>query len=204
MAALVANPPVISLVSPSVGTPQQNNANRSFPATGIRIKGRNFSIGNTFVFFNGVSAKIDLNTGTEIFTSVPAGAESGFIYVRTGQGQCIPNTKLGLNCSGEIFFVDCYSPLNNEYGRELEVRPGQPLDIEFEGVQTRAIRALALATGSRVSITCGSVTTVRFFSTSCESNDLVLIRNPVLEMGTAKFMQFYLTAGDSTCSISVL
>lgn len=203
---LTQAPPFISEINPRLGTPTQNHSERPYPATTVIIKGRNFSTPGTRVLFNTIEATPFYNTGNEIQVNVPDGAKSGSIFIIKPEGQCLPGEKTGFNCSGANFFVDCYSPYKEEYGKEIAIDWGESKNIEFSGIETKAFRVeyggLDLPP-SNLTIVCPGSTTVRYFTDSCSPSDLVLVRDPIIPVQNVKIMQFFVTAAESTCSIAV-
>lgn len=197
-------PPVLSSVEPKIGTPSQANIDRIFSATQVVIQGEKFGLSDAKVYFNSIEASVIYNTGTEIRTSVPDGAISGFIYVARPGGVCTQGTKLGINCSGSEFFIDCYSPYNKEYGAELSIEQGSTLDIEFKGVETKAVRVEMPAQAGNVTVGCANPITVKYFSPSCKYTSLTSVTNPVIPVVNSKILQLIVTASDETCTISTL
>lgn len=203
---LTQAPPYISEIIPRLGTPTQNHSERPFPATTVIIKGRNFSTPGTRVLFNEIESTPFLNTGNEIQVNVPDGTKSGNIFIIKPGGQCLPGEKSGFNCAGSNFFVDCYSPYKEEYGKEIAIDWGESKDIEFSGIETKAFRVEyggLVMPPSNLTVICPGSATVRYFSDSCSIGDLVLVRDPVIPVQNVKIMQFFVTAAESTCSIAV-
>lgn len=199
---LATNPSVISSVEPRVGTPAQANIDRNYPATNVIIKGENFGLTDTKVFFNTVEAPILYNFGTEISTSIPTGARSGYVYVVKTGGSCTQGTKLGVNCTGSEFFIDCYSPYNNEFGAETSIDQGSSKNFEFSGEETKAIRVDFPAQAGNVTVDCPAAVTVKYFSPSCDYTSLALVTDPSIPVSNSKVMQMLVTASDVTCTIS--
>lgn len=199
--------PVISDLSPRIGTPRQDHPDRPYPPSLITIRGRNFFLPDIRVRFNSVTAGIIYNTGTEMQVEVPTGATSGFVYVTRDNSECSPLGGEGFLCSGTEFFVDCYAPYNQEYGKEIPLAFGTNSSQAFVGVQSRAYRAesgdLPIQTGT-IRIECPSPVTVREFSASCAVTDHLLVRNPTLTFQNTKIKQFIVTAENSACSVSFL
>lgn len=200
LAALLTSPPVVSSVTPQIGTPVQNNLNALYSATEVVIKGENFGI-DPVVRFNDIIATISLNIGTELYTKVPDGAYSGFITVSKSGGSCLPNSKEGVNCAGMEYFIDCYAVTNKQYGAEIELKQGQSLSIEFDGNETKAFRTDTLLSSRNLTIGCQSVVTVRVFDRSCRATDYVLQNDPVIPFPVGVATQFYITAESATCSL---
>nr|WP_233440845.1 hypothetical protein [Leptospira biflexa] len=199
LAALLTSPPVISSVTPQIGTPTQNNSNAFYTATEVIIKGENFGL-EPVVRFNDTVATLSLNLGTELYTKVPDGTYSGYITVSKSGGSCLPNSKSGVNCSGMEFFVDCYSVTNKQYGPEIELKQGQGISVEYDGNETKAFRTDTLLSERNLTISCESVVTVRVFSRSCQATDYVLQNNPIIPFPSGVATQFYITAESATCS----
>jgi hypothetical protein len=202
LAALIANPPVISSVTPQIGTPRQNNDNGIYPPTEVVIKGSNFGI-DTVVRFNEIQSTISANLGTELYTSVPDGAYSGFITVSKSGGSCPAGTSSGFNCAGTDFFIDCYQAAGNQYGTENEIKQGESKSIEFSGTETKAFRTDVIFGNANLTITCESIVTVRLFNRSCLATDFILQRDPTVPLPSGYTSQFYLTAGSATCTVKI-
>ncbi len=202
LVSLLVSPPVISSVSPQIGTPRQNNTNAVFPPTEIVIKGSNFGI-DTVVRFNEIVARISANLGTELYTSVPDGAYSGFITVSKSGGSCIAGSASGLNCAGSDFFIDCYAATGSQYGSEIEIKQGQSKSIVFSGVETKAFRTDILLGNGKLVIGCSSVVTVRVFDRSCLATDYILQKDPTIPFPSNVSTQFYVTAGSATCGLNL-
>lgn len=200
LAALLTSPPVVSSVTPQIGTPAQNNANATYSATEVVIKGENFGL-EPIVRFNDIVASVTLNTGTELYTKVPDGAFSGFITVSKSGGSCLPNSKTGVNCAGMEYFIDCYTVTNKQYGAEIELKQGQSLSVEFDGNETKAFHTDTLLAARSLTIGCESVVTVRVFSRSCQATDYVLQNDPIIPFPAGVATQFYITAESATCSL---
>jgi len=199
---LSTNPAVISSVEPRVGTPTQTNIDRNYIATNVIIKGENFGLTNTKIFFNTVEAPIIYNLGTEISTTVPTGARSGYLYVVKTGGVCTQGTNLGVNCTGSDFFVDCYSPYNKEFGAEISIDQGASKNFEFSGLETKAIRVDFPAQKGNVTVDCPGSVTVKYFSPSCDYTSLNLVTDPTIPVTNSKIMQLQVTASDVTCKVS--
>ncbi len=180
LAALLTSPPVITSVTPQIGTPEQRNANAFYSATEVVIKGENFGI-DPVIRFNETVATITLNLGTELYTRVPNGTYSGFITVSKSGGSCLPNTKSGVNCAGTEFFVDCYSVTNKQYGPEIEIKQGQGISVEYKGNETKAFRTDTLLSARNLTIGCESVVTVRVFNRSCQATDYEFQNNHIIQ-----------------------
>ncbi|MCW7488167.1 LIC10067 family putative lipoprotein [Leptospira meyeri] len=202
LASLLTSPPVVSSVTPQIGTPAQNNLNATYAATEVVIKGENFGI-DPVIRFNDVVATISLNTGTELYTRVPDGAFSGFITVSKSGGSCLPNSKTGVNCAGMEYFIDCYTVANKQYGSEIELKQGHSLSIEFDGQETKAFHTDTLLSSRNLTIGCESTVTVRVFDRSCRATDYVLQNDPVIPFPAGVATQFYLTAQSATCSLAL-
>jgi len=202
LSGLVASPPVLASASPQIGSPAQNNLNSAYPATIVTIIGSNFGT-DTVVRFNSLPAPILANTGTEITTTVPDGTVTGVLSVSKSGGSCTPGQKTGVNCAGLDFFVDCYSVTNKQYGDELEIPSGNSKRITFLGVQTKAFRSSVLKAPGNITIGCDSVVTVRVFSKSCVATDQILVKDPTIPIPADTATQFYVTAGNSTCTIGI-
>ncbi|MCW7491328.1 hypothetical protein ND861_01535 [Leptospira sp. 2 VSF19] len=200
LVALLSSPPVVSSVTPQIGSPAQNNLNAIFPATEVVIKGENFGI-DPVVRFNDVVAGISANLGTELHTRVPDGAYSGFITVSKSGGSCLPNSKEGSNCAGTEYFIDCYAITNKQYGSEIEIKQGQSLSVEFGAIETKAFHTDTLLGSRNLIIGCQSVVTVRVFSRSCQATDYVLQNDPIIPFPAGVATQFYITANSATCSL---
>ncbi|MCT8334408.1 hypothetical protein NUH30_12065 [Leptospira sp. 85282-16] len=200
LVALLSSPPVISSVTPQIGTPTQNNINAVYSATEVVIKGENFGI-DPVIRFNDVVAAISANLGTELYTKVPDGAYSGFITVSKSGGSCLPNSKEGANCAGTEFFIDCYASTNKQYGSEIELKQGQSLSVEFGSIETKAFHTDTLLGSRNLVIGCQSAVTVRVFSRSCQATDYVLQNDPVIPFPGGVATQFYITANAATCSL---
>lgn len=199
LAALLTSPPVITSVTPQIGTPAQNNSNATYSATEVIIKGENFGV-DTVVRFNDLVATITANFGTELYTKVPDGAFSGYVTVSKSGGSCLPNSKTGANCAGTEFFVDCYAVTNKQYGPEIELKQGEGISVEYDGNETKAFRTDTLLTERNLTVGCDSVVTVRVFSRSCQATDYVLQNNPIIPFPAGVATQFYITAESVTCS----
>lgn len=206
MFALTQAPPFLAEVTPSRGTPAQTGE-RAFPATEVVIRGRNIGGAETKIFFNDIEAPITANLGNEIFTRVPDSATSGKIFVKKSGGECLPDSNTGVNCSATDFFVDCYLPYNEEYKKEIEVKWGETVKYEFEGAETRAflgnLNEKPSGSSAALRINCPGPTTIRYFSPSCQIGERVLVRDPLIDLGDVKIVQFFVTAGDSECNISL-
>ncbi|TGL86809.1 hypothetical protein EHQ68_16095 [Leptospira congkakensis] len=202
LAALLTSPPVVSSVTPQIGTPAQNNSNALYSATEVVIKGENFGI-EPVVRFNDILAAVTLNTGTELYTKVPDGAYSGFITVSKSGGSCLPNSKTGVNCAGMEYFIDCYAVTNKQYGPEIELKQGQSLSVEFDGQETKAFHTDTLLSSRTLTIGCQSTVTVRVFDRSCKATDYVLQNDPAIPFPVGVATQFYLTANAATCSLAL-
>ncbi|TGL39099.1 LIC10067 family putative lipoprotein [Leptospira perdikensis] len=200
LAALLTSPPVVSSVTPQIGTPAQNNLNATYSATEVVIKGENFGL-EPIVRFNDTVATITLNIGTELYTKVPDGAYSGFITVSKSGGSCLPNSKTGVNCAGMEYFIDCYAVTNKQYGSEIELKQGQSLSVEFDGNETKAFHTDTLLATRNLTIGCESVVTVRVFNRSCQATDYVLQNDPIIPFPAGVATQFYITAESATCSL---
>jgi hypothetical protein len=202
LAAILANPPVIESVTPQIGTPAQNNQNGIYPATQVVIKGSNFGV-DTVVRFNETVATISANLGTELYTSVPDGAYSGFITVSKSGGSCIAGSSSGVNCTGSEFFVDCYEATGKQYDSEIEIKQGQSKSVVFSGIQTKAFRTDTVVGSANITIGCDSVVTVRLFNRSCQATDFILQKDPTISLPAGLSSQFYVTAGSATCGITI-
>ncbi len=202
LAALLVSPPIISSVTPQIGSPKQNNDNGIYPATQVVIKGSNFGI-DTVVRFNETQATISANLGTELYTSVPDGVYSGFVTVSKSGGSCVTGTASGINCTGSEFFVDCYEATGKQYGSETEIKQGESKDIVYSGIQTKAFRTDVILGSANLTITCSSVVTVRLFNRSCQATDFILQRDPTVALPGGLSSQFYVTAGSATCTLKI-
>lgn len=202
LTALLSSPPVIQSITPQIGSPAQNNLNGIYAATDVIIRGENFGT-DPVVRFNNIQATIKLNTGVEIYTSVPNGAASGIISISKSGGSCLPNAKEGINCTGLEFFIDCYSVKRNEYGPELELKQGNSLSVAFSGTTTKAFRTDTLLGSRNLTITCESNVTVRVFDQNCSATDYILVKDPTIALPAGLATQFYTTAGSATCKFSL-
>ncbi|EOQ95565.1 hypothetical protein LEP1GSC195_3537 [Leptospira wolbachii serovar Codice str. CDC] len=200
LVALLSSPPVVSSVTPQIGTPTQNNLNAIYPATEVVIKGENFGV-DPVVRFNDIVATINANLGTELHTRVPDGAFSGFVTVSKSGGVCLPNSKEGANCAGTEYFIDCYAITNKQYGSEIELKQGQSLSVEFGAIETKAFHTDTLLAARNLIIGCQSAVTVRVFSRSCQATDYVLQNDPTIPFPAGVATQFYITANSATCSL---
>jgi hypothetical protein len=202
LSALLVNPPVISSVTPQIGTPRQNNTNGIYAATDVVIKGSNFGI-DTVVRFNETVATITANLGTELYTSVPDGVYSGYITVSKSGGSCVAGTSSGVNCAGTEFFIDCYQATGKQYGSETEIKQGASKGIVYSGVETKAFRTDVIVGSASLTITCDSVVTVRLFDRSCQASDYILQKDPTVILPAGYSSQFYVTAGSATCTLKI-
>ncbi|TGN17136.1 LIC10067 family putative lipoprotein [Leptospira idonii] len=202
LAALLVNPPTISSVTPQIGTPAQNNLNAAYGATEVTIKGENFGLDAT-VRFNEIQATIIANLGTELHTLVPDGTYSGYVTVSKSGGSCFSGQKTGINCVGTEFFVDCYAVTNKQYGEETEIKQGESKSITFDGVETKAFRTNVITGSASITIGCDSIVTLRVFNRSCQATDYILQKDPTVVIPGGISTQFYLTAGSSTCGITI-
>ncbi|MDZ4724957.1 MAG: hypothetical protein SH817_02285 [Leptospira sp.] len=202
LAALLVSAPILSSVSPQIGTPRQNNENGVYAATDVVIKGSNFGI-DTVVRFNDVVATITANLGTELYTSVPDNAISGYVTVSKSGGSCVSGTASGLNCTGSEFFIDCYTATGKQHGDEIEIKQGESKSIVFSGVQTKAFRTDLILGAANLTIGCDSVVTVRLFSPSCQATDYILQKDPTITLNPNSTSQFYVTAGSATCGLTI-
>ncbi|WP_411824437.1 LIC10067 family putative lipoprotein [Leptospira sp. 'Mane'] len=202
LVAFLVSPPAIFTVTPQIGTPTQNNLNAVFPATEVVIKGENFGLATT-VRFNEIVARIISNFGTELRTVVPDNAYSGVVTVSKSGGSCLPGLKTGTNCIGTDFFIDCYAVTNKQYGDEIEIKQGESKSITFDGIETKAFHTNVIAGGSFITVTCDSIVTLRVFDRSCQATDYILQKDPRVAIPGNSSSQFYLTAGSSTCAISI-
>ncbi|MDF3818453.1 hypothetical protein P3G55_01000 [Leptospira sp. 96542] len=200
LAALLSSPPVISSVTPQIGSPTQNNFNAYYAATEVVIEGENFGL-DTVVRFNEIEAVITANAVTQLYTKVPDGAYSGFITVSKSGGSCLPSSKTGVNCAGTEFFVDCYAPTNKQYGSEIELKQGESLSVEFSGSETKAFRTDTLLGATTFTLGCESTVTVKVFDRSCAATEYILVRDPSIIFPGGFATQFYVTAADATCSL---
>ncbi len=199
--------PVIAELEPPVGTPRQIGQ-RPYPPTQVRIRGKYLSSPSLEIRFNSIKAAIIYNTGREILTEVPDGATTGQVFARKPNGICIPNTNSGIDCSGKDFFVDCYSPYNQEFGKEIFLPWSTAIDYEFRGIETRAFRVEIpdfIAEGtSKVNLNCPDKVTVRYFSPSCGVTDLISVSNPQIPIPQGRIVQFFVTSVGGTCSLRSL
>lgn len=202
IAALLVSPPIISSVTPQIGTPRQNNDNGVYPPTQVIIKGSNFGI-DTVVRFNETQATISANLGTELYTSVPDGVYSGFITVSKAGGSCVAGTVSGINCSGTEFFIDCYDATGKQYGSETEIKQGDSKGIVYSGIETKAFRTDVIFGSANLTVTCDSIVTVRLFNRSCVATDYILQRDPTIPLPAGYSSQFYVTAGSATCTLKI-
>ncbi|GBF51530.1 hypothetical protein LPTSP4_30680 [Leptospira ryugenii] len=202
LALVFLGSPAITSVEPKIGTPRQNNENGVYPPTQIVIKGSNFGV-DTVIRFNQLPAAISANLGTELYTSVPDGATSGFLTISKSGGSCLPGTASGINCAGTEFFIDCYSVTGNLYGSEIEIKQGESQSIEFKGLQTKAFRSSLILGNAKLTVTCDSNVTVRLFSTSCLATDYISKKDPSIPLNANANNQFYVTAFDDTCTVSI-
>ncbi|MCC5815116.1 MAG: hypothetical protein JJT78_10195 [Leptospira sp.] len=205
--ALTQAPPFVAEITPSRGTPAQTG-DRPYPATEVTIKGRNISDQDTKVLFNDIPGEIISNFNNEIKTKFPDDAVSGKIFVIKPGGECLPESDSGFNCSAKPFFVDCYKPYNNEYGIERVVKWGESKNFEYESVETFAFRAeidpFVAEGASKLRVNCPNPVTIRYFSPSCKIDELILIRDPEIAIPKGRIMQFFMTGGNATCTVSVL
>lgn len=202
LSGLLLSPPSINTVIPEIGSPAQNNLNGAYPATNVVISGANFGT-DTVVRFNSIQATILSNIGTEIRTSVPDGTTPGVLTVSKLGGSCLPGQKTGTNCTGINYFIDCYAVTNKQYGDEIEISEGKTRSIKFDGVVTKAFRSTVLTVPGNITIGCDSVVTLRIFNASCVATDLILQKDPIVAIPAGVSTQFYVTAGNATCSIGI-
>lgn len=202
--ALTQSPPVLTELNPSFGTPRQLGE-RPYPPTVIRALGRNLADPQVSFFFNTIPAPILLRLPNEVQVEVPDGTTSGFFTAIKGSGLCPADTKQSSTCSRLPFFVDCYSPYNEEFGKEISIQPGESKKISYKGIETKAFRANltnSFSVATKVQISCPGPVTVRVFSSSCEVQDFILVREPEFPLGDSRIVQFLVTAGESDCTIS--
>ena len=100
--------PVVSSVSPSSGT----------PGTTVTLTGSSFG-GATSVSFNGASAVFNVISATQIQTSVPSGATSGAITVRTPSGTA--SSPGPFTVTGATPSIASFSPASGSPGTTVTI-----------------------------------------------------------------------------------
>ena len=211
LAASLLTYPIITSIEPRFVNSSFAISGITYPATTLKITGRNFSAVTTdnIVLFNGITANVISSTTTEISTLVPDGVYSGVVTVSKVGGSCTSiDKKSGVNCGGSDLFVSCYAPFKAEYGTEILLSYGTQNSITFtESIGTKAFR-IDLAIGTRsMLLNCPNNMTVTLFSKTCSpsiTKDIVPSNiTPQLTFDGGYTLQFFVTTQAGDCKITV-